>query len=114
MDLPNARSQTLGHSQMLPPPRQTDIAELQSQKTRQQEREICLRAARLSPEAGERNSLISPCLSSPRQFLQFSLTYWDHPFCKAQSCPLGLDKAGLEEGWLLTFSFSLYSRWTEW
>jgi len=86
--------------------------ELQSQETRQQERKICLQAARLSPEAGENQCYLS--LPAQSQAVSKALPGQDHPFCKAQSCPLTLIKAGLEEGRLLTFSFSLYSRWTEW
>lgn len=80
---------------------------------RQSKRKRFASTLSIYPEAGENQ----PHISLPAQFHSVPknlCTYWDQYLCKTRSCPLALNKAGLEEGWFLTFSFSLYSRWTEW
>lgn len=107
----NTHSHTRGHCQTLPPLRQTQQSfNLKRQGSRRD------RFASGLPrflQKMEKISLILPCLPSHRLFLKLSL-HTETTLSAKYSYPLVLNKAGLEEGWLLTFSFSLYSRWTEW
>lgn len=106
----NTHSHTRGHSQTLPPLRHSRASISKDRAAGETGLPLGCQAFSIR---WRKSAFILPCLPSPRLFLKLSL-HTETTLSAKYSYPLVLNKAGLEEGWLLTFSFSLYSRWTEW